>query len=135
MHIIVCLDNKNGMLFNKRRQSKDALLRLKMLETVGKNCLLMNEYSAKQFEEDCTVTVSEKFLEAAQKGDFCFVENTDILPFKSEVENVIVYRWNRDYPSDAKFPAEQFLNTRKLVKRTDFKGSSHPQITEEIYEL
>ncbi len=135
MHIIICLDNKNGMLFNKRRQSKDAALREKMLETIGKKRLFMNEYSAKQFEEKAEIFVSEEFLKMAEKGDFCFVENTDISAYADDVENVIIYRWNRDYPSDVKFPTELFTSKRKLVKSTDFEGKSHPKITEEIYEL
>ena len=135
MHIIVCLDNKDGMLFNKRRQSKDAVLMEKILELVGKNRLCMNEYSAKQFEEKMEIFVSENFLETAQKGDYCFVENIDISMHAGDVENVIIYRWNRDYPSDVRFPTELFTSKRKFVKSTDFAGKSHPKITEEIYEL
>ena len=34
MNIIVCLDDKNGMMFNKRRQSQDKLLRSDIKELV-----------------------------------------------------------------------------------------------------
>ena len=39
MNIIVCLDDKNGMMFNKRRQSQDRVLRQRMLELAGEKKL------------------------------------------------------------------------------------------------
>ena len=35
MTLIVCLDDKNGMAFNHRRQSQDRLLRRRVLELAG----------------------------------------------------------------------------------------------------
>ena len=39
MNLIVCLDDKNGMAFNGRRQSRDRLLTEDLLQTVGESCL------------------------------------------------------------------------------------------------
>ena len=50
MNIAVCLDDKNGMLFCGRRQSKDQYLRQQLLERSKPNALWMNGFSAKQFE-------------------------------------------------------------------------------------
>ena len=49
MNIIVCLDDKNGMLFNKRRQSSDIKIIDRIMEITQDSALLMNSYSAKQF--------------------------------------------------------------------------------------
>ena len=50
MNIIVCLDDKNGMMFNKRRQSQDKVLRADIKELVKNQDLFMNEYSYKLYK-------------------------------------------------------------------------------------
>lgn len=136
MHIIACLDNRDGMLFAGRRQSMDRALRVRVEQMAGKSRLWMNGYSAKQFAENSQkICVDEDFLEKASPEDFCFVENTDVIPYQGRVRRVILYRWNRDYPSDTKFPVALFAANRTLVSSTDFPGNSHETITEEIYSL
>ena len=135
MNIAVCLDEKNGMLFGGRRQSKDRYLRRELLQLAQPNDLWMNGFSAKQFEEGDTVAVSEDFLERAAQGQWCFVENTDILPYKEKIEYIAIYRWNRHYPADVKFPLEAFCGGWRLVSTRNFPGHSHDEITEEIYQL
>lgn len=131
MHIIVCLDSKNGMSFAGRRQSRDKLQIAKMLETVGGKKLYVSEYTARLFETlPQNVTVAENFWVLAQPGDYCFIETEDILPLT--VEDIIVYKWNRVYPSDKKFDTGLLLN-KTLVSASDFPGNSHEKITEEIY--
>ena len=135
MYIIACLDNRNGMLFAGRRQSTDRALRKRVLELAKDVCLWMNAYSAKQFEEEAQISVDADFLSRASSGDYCFVENTDIAPYYKKIEGVILYRWNRDYPSDTKFPVALFESNWIRVSRADFPGCSHETITEEIYRL
>lgn len=134
MIIIVCLDDRSGMLFLKRRQSQDSALRQKLLARTAGSVLWMNRYSAGQFTEG-TFRVDEQFLEKAGAGEYCFVENVDILPCLDRIEGVIVYRWNRHYPSDVKFPVDAFIGRWRLVDTQEFPGTSHDLITEEVYEL
>ena len=61
-------------------------------------------------------------------SDIYFIEKNILL--LSSAEKLIVYRWNRIYPSDVK--AE--LSGWQKVSEDDFIGSSHDKITEEIYE-
>ena len=131
MKVIVCVDDKNGMLFNNRRQSSDRMLRERMLALVGRSRLWMNAYSAKQFLETTAMVVDETFLDKAQAGEYCFVENVDVLPFADTIEEVILYRWNTVYPSDVRFPME-LIEGKTPVSTADFAGHSHPKITEEI---
>lgn len=133
MNIIVCIDDGGGMLFNKRRQSSDEVLTKRVSKLSKNSRLLINEYSAKLFE-GMDILVDNSFLKNAQKGDYCFVENEDITEFLHKTEKIILYRWNRKYPSDFKFPIE-ILKDLKLVKSESFVGKSHPEITEEIYEV
>ena len=135
MNIAVCLDDRNGMLFGGRRQSKDQYLRRELLQLAQPNHLWMNSFSAKQFEEGDAIEVSETFLELAPQGQWCFVENTDILPYRDKIEQIAIYRWNRHYPSDVKFPMDVFAGSWRLVSTRTFPGHSHDEITEEIYQL
>ena len=135
MKLIVCLDNAGRMLFNGRRQSKDRALRQRVLQLACQSKLWMNGYSAKQFDEPAAIAVDESFLDKAQESDYCFVENTDISAYALQVCEVIVYRWNRDYPGDVRFPAELFADRWELISREEFPGASHDSITEEVYSL
>ena len=123
MVLIVCLDDANGMMFNNRRQSKDCELRKNMLSMVGENKLWMSDYSKGQFEE--TLNCCENMFEA----DYIFVENSKDIP-DVEFDKIIVYRWNRKYPSDMVFD----LKDRQLICSEDFKGNSHDKITKEVYQ-
>ena len=136
MNIIVCVDDTGGMLFNGRRQSKDRILRAQAHLLAGGGPLWMNSYSAKQFAEDgIPVVVDEAFLEHAPEDTWCFVENVDITPFAYSIQKVALYRWNRQYPADIKFPHALFEGRWKQVSTREFAGNSHDQITEEVYCL
>lgn len=132
MNIIICLDDKNGIQFNKRRQSRDSVICDRILSITKGGALWMSQYSAKMFLS-ANVNVDAEFLNLANDGDYCFVENDDFMRYLDKLEKVIVYRWNRVYPSDKKV-ATDFLNEKQLTSSIDFKGSSHERITEEIYE-
>ena len=88
MNIAVCLDDKNGMLFCGRRQSKDQYLRQQLLQLAQPGILWMNGFSAKQFDPADAVHVAEDFLETAPQGQWCFVENVDVLPYKEKIEKI-----------------------------------------------
>lgn len=135
MILIICIDENGGMLFNNRRQSQDKVLRQRLLLLVKDNKLMMNSYSKNQFTEAMpNIFVSEDFLEKADHGDFCFVENTDITPYLNKAEQIIVYKWNRAYPFDMKFDISILENDWQLCSKFDFVGSSHEKITEEVYK-
>jgi hypothetical protein len=133
MHIIVCLDDKNGMMFNRRRQSSDRILRCRMMDLVGDGVLRMNTYSAQQFSNEDNIYAGDDFIDQAADTDYCFVENAKDLPPVSLIHSLTVYRWNCAYPADVRFPAAYFENDMKCICRSDFEGSSHKTITEETY--
>ena len=136
MNIIVCVDDEGGMLFGGRRQSKDKVLRAQARLLAQGQPLWMNSYTARQFAEDgYEVAQDEAFLENAPQSAWCFVENVDILPFADKIRKVAVYRWNRLYPSDVKFPLDLFEDKWELLSTREFEESSHKRITEEVYSL
>ena len=130
MHIVLCLDDRNGMLFNKRRLSSDKAVCEKILETAVGN-VWMNTYSAKLFA-DANICVDDVFLDKAATEDICFVEDLAFLPRMEQIQSITVYRWNRHYPSDVKCPEELFENWI-LTEKVDFPGNSHEIITQEKY--
>ena len=131
MILILCIDEKGGLSFNHRRQSKDTVLRDRILQRTADSRLWMNGYSARQFRQAGDVTVSKHFLTRAAAGEYCFAEIDDFTDVLPEVEGWIIYRWNRHYPADRHFDVD--LSAWRLVETNEFAGSSHEQITEEVY--
>lgn len=134
MTIIVCVDEEMGMAFGSRRVSRDRVLTARILEMTKDAGLFMSPYSAPLFEGAENVTVSEGFTGDAGEGDFCFFETSDPAPFCSEAERIVIYKWNRRYPSDVKFTFSPEENGFCLKNASDFAGHSHENITEEIWE-
>lgn len=133
MNAIVMLSNDNGMMFNERRQSQDSALRQDVLNDSSDTALWMNSYSRKQFTEEANnIIVDEEFLQKAQNGEYCFVENQELAPIADSIENLIIYRWNRDYPSDTTFDLD--MSSWVLINTTDFTGTSHKKITKEVWK-
>lgn len=50
MIAIVTIDDNNGMMFNKRRQSKDIRLIERILDIAGTNRIWVSEYSSQLFD-------------------------------------------------------------------------------------
>ena len=109
MQVIVCVDDNGGMMFNKRRQSRDRVL-----------C----EYDR--------IVVSENYLEEASGEDFCFVEKEPLKAFENEIKKLIIFKWNRVYPADQYLDIDPEKMTK--VQEEEFVGFSHEKITMEVYE-
>lgn len=135
MTIIVCVDDNNGMLFHNRRQSRDSVLYKHIIEMTKGKKLFMNDYSAKLFSDEQKehIVVQNNFLEIASENDYCFVENTELSNYQNNIQEIVLYRWNRVYPADTYFQFPLDKNKWKLQKTTDIKGNSHDVITEEVY--
>lgn len=133
MIVMLCIDDKNGMLFNHRRQSKDRILQEHILDMVGSSNLWMSSYSRKQFADtgEANVTVDEEYLAKAGTDDYCFVEDADLTPYMEKADTIILFKWNRVYPADTYFTPD--LGGYTLEKTEDFAGHSHEKITKEIY--
>ena len=132
MIAVVCIDDRNGMLFNRRRVSRDRVQQEDLLRLCGGKKLWINRFSAKLFEPfGPQVVVDEAFLQLAGAGEFCFVEDQPLQPWLERLEGVVLYRWNRTYPSDTVFDLD--LTAFVCQERLEFAGSSHVKITRETY--
>ena len=134
MHIIACIDDRDGMLFNHRRVSSDRMLIQKICDLCATGKLWMNSYSAKLFDERPeNMTVSDDFLHLAGRDDYCFVETAELLPFFESIKSVTLCCWNRKYPADTYFP-RALLQGKQPVFTEEFPGNSHEKITLVRYE-
>ena len=134
MRIILTLDDDNGMLFNHRRQSSDIIVRNRIKEFINGGLLYLNAYSAKQFNDtDIQLSVDEKFLHIAGRGEYCFVENEKLSEIKENIEEFIIFRWNRKYPNDFVLDVLPEQCEMVCVSAEEFAGKSHERITMEIW--
>lgn len=130
MQVIITVENRNGMLFNHRRVSRDQKVSERILAYCKEKRLWMNAYSAKLFENNPQICVSETFLE--QKDAICFVEDQDVTPYLPEIDTILLFHWNRDYPADFFFTVD--LSEWNRIHQEEFAGKSHEKITMEVYK-
>ena len=135
MNIMVAVDDNGGMMFNSRRQSQDTVLREYILNISKDSVLWMNEYSLGQFETlPPNVKISEDYLSEAGNGDYCFVENKNIGEVSDRLEMLILFHWNRRYPSDMKLDYDPLAKGMHVKSTEDIVGQAHEKITVEVWE-
>lgn len=130
MFIITCLDDNNGIAFNHRRQTKDRVVIEDIQKTVGEKKFWMTEYSAKLFDSMSNIKICEKPEKQAKKEEYLFLELEAIDTSDEQIEQLIIYRWNRVYPADV---SVCIGDEWKLAQSLDFAGFSHEKISKEIY--
>lgn len=133
MIVIVCLDDNLGMMFNNRRLSHDAVVINKILDMTKNHKLWMCRLSYSLFDKlnTANINIDDNFLSETGQGEFCFVENKNLLSYEKWIEKIIAFRWNRKYPSDFKLDLD--LGLWKMVGKNEFAGKSHKNITVEVY--
>lgn len=132
MKVIVCLDDNKGMMFNRRRLSRDSKVIDSIVSIVDTDTLSMNSYSYPLFKnQEIDSIVDDCFLDSNNDG-YYFVEDNDLSHYESKIDEIIIYWWNRNYPSDVKFAID--LSLYSLYDSEEFIGSSHEKITKEIYK-
>ena len=133
MNLIICIDNKNGIMFNGRRQSRDRAVCEDILDMTGEQLLYTSRYSFALFEEyaDSRVICSNSPVLSAGEGDYCFAEDMDMSDAAAKADALVIYCWNKTYPADRYFDVDTELF--RLVSETEFKGSSHEKITKRMY--
>ncbi len=135
MILVACVDDNLGMMFHKRRQSQDRAVRQDILKEVGKGILWMNAYSYRQFAQmqDERIKVHEDFFHQAGEQDWCFVENVSAAPYEANIDKILLYHWNRNYPADLRFDIPLETNGWKSIDVQEFAGHSHENITKVVY--
>lgn len=133
MHLILCVDERDGLSFCGRRLSRDSRLIDHILAFTAGHTLWIHPGSAKLFSGKA-VMADEQFQKKAGQGDYCFVETTPLELDTEKWESVTLYCWNRAYPATVKFD-RNLLQSFHLTHREEFPGSSHENLTMERYSL
>ncbi|MDO4543906.1 MAG: ribonuclease Z [Clostridia bacterium] len=131
MVAIICVDPNNGMMFNRRRQSRDRAVLDAIMEQVRALPLAVSEYSARLFlpEYADKVDVCSDFTDRP----LCFFEDFDPAPFKDRICALVLFRWDKVYPADTYLPFEPLEEGFMLDEISQFVGTSHEKITMEVY--
>lgn len=124
MKIAICVDDRMGMSFNNRRQSRDRAVYEDMIAEGG-GIMAVTPFSQRLFKNDPRVRLyspdeptSLLFLEYGDCSDYPFTE-------------LILYFWNRLYPAD------KFLNIDlgkfQLTETLELSSPTHKCITKRRY--
>ena len=134
MKLIACIDDRRGMTFFRRRQSRDVRVIEDVIRDLGGSTLFVSPYSSKLFA-DLAVKLevaADPIAAAAEQADaVVFLEDTPTPRSLSEIKTVVLYLWGKTYPADKYFDAD--LSSYRLKSRVQFVGNSHDQITKETY--
>lgn len=135
MTVFICVDDRGGMTFMKRRLSRDKILTEDLVKTVGDGILYISEFSESLFSESSLSVMSVSSpLQSAGKDDFVFIENLPLSDALNKIDTLVIYKWNRTYPFDFSLDLNPDKSGFLLVDSYDFKGNSHDKITKEIYK-
>jgi len=128
MVLIVCVDDKMGMAFNNRRQSRDEVVCKDILALSGGETIGMDARSMQLFEN-----LNGKIEIGPLTDDmaYYFLEFEKPQSMLEKANGLVLYRWNRHYPSDLKFDASLELFSK--TETTEMAGKSHEKITREVY--
>ena len=132
MKVIVCVEDRGGMLFNGRRLSRDRLVTLDMLVEACRERRTIEPFSAKLFRGNMTsVHPVENLWEEEGCRGTCLVETSSLKGKEDQIDTLVIYRWNKCYPFDMALRID--LDRYQLEETCEFPGYSHEKITKETY--
>lgn len=133
MIVITCVDQKNGLAFNGRRQSRDRMVAVDILRESAGRRLWMPLESRRLFPAEAEISVVPDCLDRAGAGEMCFAESRLLGPWADRIEGLILYRWDRVYPADLHLDVVPAPPVWHLVSAGEVKGFSHQKIEKEVY--
>ncbi len=123
------------MTFNKRRQSRDRVVTEDIIKSAEGGRLVIAPFSAKLFPEGTALTVLDNPLAEGEDSDTVFLEYGGLSGYEKRVTSMIIYRWNKLYPSDTKIDITPDMLGLKRISTEELPGYSHEKITKEIYSV
>lgn len=143
MKLIVCVDPRGGMMFNKRRTTSDVLVTADILREAEGGRLLIAPYSEKIFKTceaegyapngGAIYTVSGDPINDANEGDTVFLENMSAKARLADIDTIIIYNWTDIFPFDFTFDIDPRKEGFILAEQYDFPGYNHDIVTKEVY--
>ena len=143
MKIVFVLDQKNGMMFNHRRQSFDRAIIKKIVKDVNEveGRLWVSDYSKELFASYNvnTMPLEELDLTKVSGNDVVYVENIGVdleamIANKEMSVELDFYRWDKVYPSDKKMIFTKEMLDAFFVKDSyEMSGETHDVISVEVW--
>lgn len=134
MTVFLCIDDRGGMIFNNRRQSRDRALIDDVIDSSDGGILYVSDFSEDLFSTSGTsvICVPDPLYAASDKA-FVFLEVPPILPYANKIDRLVIYKWNRSYPFDRALDVSPEEIGLTLSEVGEFVGTSHEKITKEVY--
>lgn len=133
MKLFLCVDDEGGMTFMGRRVSRDRVVYADMVDMAGEG-LAVFPYSLPLFS---AIGYAPRVLASSENitaDDCIFIEDRSPKDYLHGVDTLVIYRWNRLYPSDKKLDLVPSDFGFSLIESRDMVGNSHEKITKEIYK-
>lgn len=131
--IYLCLDDRNGMLFNHRRQSRDAAV-LEDIRAGIPGVLTIDPFSENLIREaEIPYVLAPENLDSLPEDAHFFAEDRQADEIAQLASVIVIYRWNRHYPADTHWDIDPAAFGFSLQDTREFVGTSHEKITREVY--
>ena len=127
MTLYICLDDRNGLKFNNRRQSRDSAV-LEDIRRQLTGSLLIDSFSEKLIRE-----AGIPYVLPPETAEDFFAENIPSDEVLEKTNKIVIYRWNRHYPADIRWEPDLTAMGFVLQETIEFPGTSHEKITREVY--
>ena len=131
--VAICVDDNGGMLLFGKRLSRDRALIDDLLSSAAGKNVYITPFSKNLFDGREGIAIFDDPISMMGDGDIFFAENISLLSNIDVIAELVVYRWNRRYPSDYKMDIAPEENGFSLCDSYDFVGNSHDKITKDIY--
>lgn len=132
MTLFFCLDDRNGLSFNNRRQSRDRAVLADMASQLT-GVLLVDPMSEKMMiRHDIPYEILTEETLPAEDAQY-FVEQRPLDGLLPLAKKVVIYRWNQIYPADRHLEIPLQEAGFSLSEVAQFPGYSHETITREVY--
>ncbi len=134
MKLIIAVDENRGLSYRSRRVSRDRFLNADIIESLDGSPLYIEKYSEYLFRKykDADIRTFASDDEVPDDASV-FIEISDPSRFVKKCDTIVIYYWNRNYPSDAYFKMNPEEKGYALTEVYDFEGYSHEDITREVY--
>jgi hypothetical protein len=132
MIIILTLDDKNAVSFAGKRQASDRAV-ADYMSSITQGAPLYIKEKSTSFFKNCitppTLCAVDSF-DNLKDSDVCFMEEVPSAQLMAQAEKLIVFRWNRNYPSMTN--ERVHLSGWNFECSLEFPGYSHEKITMEV---
>ncbi|MBR3631345.1 MAG: hypothetical protein IKN55_12855 [Oscillospiraceae bacterium] len=134
MVLITCVDQKNGLSFNGRRQTSDSAVYADICNYAADHfCGIEMASSTMEAMSGYLRRIgSETNPAATEPKQARFAEMDDCQGLDTLYDTLILYRWDKTYPADTFLSIG--LQHYRLIEKQEMTGSSHKTIVKEVYK-